>query len=342
MKIAILNIYQGQWARGAETYIYELTKRLSKKHQVEILSGRKMPPKRWPVLWRVFLDPQGIFIGLWTLKKTCYLWKKKFDIVMPTNSGWQPAFVRILTWFYGGKMVIPGFSGMGWDDRNNLWCFPNSFVALSSKAKSWAERAQPLVKSFYISGGVDSNKFSPKGEKFKSNLRKPIILCVGALESKKRIDLVIKAVAKIKNVSLLVVGDGEQKEEIKNLGQKLLKSRFQLTKVEFREMPKVYRVADVFTIPSMPYYSFEIVLLEAMATNLPVVANDDQIRREIVGKAGILVDPIDTKVYAAALEKAMKINWGSKPRKQAEKFSWDKISKKYEELFSSLIKPDPI
>ena len=75
-----------------------------------------------------------------------------------------------------------------------------------------------------------------------------------------------------------------------------------------------------------------------MATNLPVVALDDDQRREIVGKAGVFVkNPENSKVYADALKKALNKNWADVPRHQAENFSWDEITKVYEKLFMSLI-----
>jgi len=73
-----------------------------------------------------------------------------------------------------------------------------------------------------------------------------------------------------------------------------------------------------------------------MASGLPVVAADDPIRREIVGDAGIFVDPTDTDAYAKAIKEALGKNWGDVPRKQAEKFSWDEIALKYERLLKSL------
>jgi len=103
-------------------------------------------------------------------------------------------------------------------------------------------------------------------------------------------------------------------------------------------MPKYYRAANIFTLPSWSYEAFGIVYLEAMASGIPVVATDDELRREIVGDAGILVDPTDLDSYANALKKALSIDWGNKPRIQAEKFDWDKIAKKYEKLFENLIK----
>lgn len=334
LKIAFLNTYQLE--RGAETFVSELTKRLVKRHRVKVFAGDEIPSKRWPLLWRAFLDPQGLQIFWFTLKKLPAIWREKFDVVIPINGGWQPALVRIITWVYGGKMIISGQSGIGWDDRNNLWSFPNAFVALSSKAAGWAKRVNPFIKIKYIPNGVDIKKFTPNGPRFKTKLKKPIVLCVGALTQTKRIDLVIKATSKLKDASLLIVGDGELRQEIQKLGEKLLADRFQLTHVPFEEMPEIYRAADVFTLVSEPYYSFEIVLVEAMASGLSVVANDDPIRREIVGEAGILVDPMNIDSYTKALQKTLEREWGDKPKKQVEKFDWDKIAELYEGLFESI------
>lgn len=356
MKIAFLNIYNGVIDRGAETFVKELAKSLSKNHEVAVFqSGDKRSGEHYkivqiPVKWNwrnksgvgtirafFFLDYWNRQIAYFTLKAIPILVKERFDIVVPVNGGWQPALIRLITWLYGGKMIISGQSGIGWDDRNNLWCFPNIFVATSTFAKNWAKRANPFVKADYIPNGVDTRKFNPRGGSLGIQLEKPRVLCVGALIPTKRIDLAIRAVAKIKGVSLLVVGDGDLKEEIESLGRELLGDRFQLIKVSFEEMPEVYRTADIFTVPSESYYSFEIVLAEAMATNLPVVANDDPIRREIVGKAGILVDPTNSDEYAKALEKALDTEWGDRPRNQAKKFDWDIIAKKYEDLFKRLL-----
>ena len=141
----------------------------------------------------------------------------------------------------------------------------------------------------------------------------------------------------LKKGSLVIVGDGPLKNKLKLLGAKLLKKRFFLTKAKFDQMPRIYRAADLFTLPSPWFRAFEIVLVESMACGIPVVANDDPIRAEIVGEAGILVDPTNTEEYAAVLKKALEKDWGSKPRNQAKKFDWDKIAAKYEKLFVDLV-----
>ena len=339
MKIAFLSLSYEKVSRGAETFIFEVSERLIKKgHKVEIISAKKDPAPRWPFFWRFYLDPFGIQVALFTLKNLAKIWREKYDIVIPTDGGWQPAFIRLVTWLSGGKVVISGQSGKGWDDRNNLWCFPNVFVALSSSLKSWARKVNPLVQSVKIPNGVDVLKFSPEGVKLRTNLPKPIILSVGALVINKRLDLAIKAVAKLGGASLLLIGKGPEEEKLRRLGEKLLPGRFEMMPFPYSKLPKVYRAADVFTYPTVPWESFGIVMVEAMASGLAVVATNDPIRKEVVGRAGVLVDPGDTTAYAVALENALRLKWGKRPVNQAKKFDWDKIAEKYNNLFESLLK----
>lgn len=338
MKIAFLNISQGVVDRGAETFVYELAKRLSVNHRVDVISGKKISLRRWPILWRFFIDPPGVQILLFTLKTLPKIWKEKYEIVIPLNGGWQPAFVRLATWFYGGKMIISGQSGKGWDDRNNLWCFPDMFIALSTKLKNWAKRVNPFVKVAYIPNGVDTKKFKPEGKSMTFRLERPLILSVGALTAEKRLDLVIVAVSKLGKGSLVICGEGELKAHVSNLGKKLLGKRFKLVSFPYTKMPEVYRGADIFTLPSPWFRSFEIVLVEAMASGLPVVANKDDIRREIVGRAGVLVNPTNTQAYAVALENALRLKWGKRPQNQSKKFSWDIIASQYQKLFRKIKK----
>jgi glycosyltransferase involved in cell wall biosynthesis len=104
----------------------------------------------------------------------------------------------------------------------------------------------------------------------------------------------------------------------------------------FSDMSKIYQEADVFCFVPKPWEAFGLVYLEAMATNLPVIAPDDPVRREIVGSAGILIkNPEDTDLLAKAIKEAYYKDWGDKPRMQAEKFSWDSVKKSYRDLFES-------
>lgn len=358
MKIAFISFYSGHIDRGVESWTHELAKRLVKKHSIFVFqNGSKIRKEKYKTVstemgvdWRkeysnirlarmFFLDYWSVRVLLFTIKILRTLSKEDFDIIIPTNGGWQVAFIRVFTWIKRKKMIIVGLAGNGWDDINNLWSFPDTFVALSHRSKKWARKVNPFYsKVVAIPAGVDLNIFKPSGKKADTNLKSPIILAVGAAQKGKRLELTINAVARLKTSSLLLISSGPNKDKLKRLGTKLLGDRFMLKTVSYEEIPKYYRVADVFTLPSWSYEAFGIVYLEAMATGLPVIATDDELRREIVGNAGILVDPTDIEAYALAIKKALKTEWGSKPIRRAEKFSWDKVADQYEKLFERLFK----
>jgi glycosyltransferase involved in cell wall biosynthesis len=102
------------------------------------------------------------------------------------------------------------------------------------------------------------------------------------------------------------------------------------------ELASLYATGDVFTLPSIRE-PFGLVLLEAMASNKPVVSQVDETRQWIVGEAGILVDCADIDQYATALEEAYQRDFGNLPRRQAEKFSWDNCVDKYLQAMEAII-----
>lgn len=357
MKIAFLNIYNGIVNRGAERSTHELACRLAKNHKICLIQGGKPNYKvnhkihTIPVFFpkhketsdsffrKFYLDFWSLQILFFTILALPLLWRENFTIVIPVNGGWQTAICKIITWIKKTKMVIIGRAGIGRDDAWNLFWKPDVFIALTSVAKFWAKRRDSRLRIVYIPNGVDLVNFQPQGEVAKIPLKKPLIICVAALESYKRIDLTIKAITKLKQASLLILGSGSFEKELRDLGERLLgKARFLLERVSFSKIPIYYRAADVFTLVSRTGEAFGNVYLEAMACNLPVVATDDESRREIIGEGGILVDPENIASYGEALKKVIESNFGNKPRTQAEKFSWDKIILEYEELFIKLNK----
>ena len=362
MKIAILHYYQGSVDRGAETFVHHLAKRLAKKSELIVFQGGKVKPDlpfkavqkhpdqgKYPdddlpvthLLKRLFLDSRKRAEFVFTLKCLPELIRFRPDIVIPLNSGWQALIVSILSRFLDASTVIPGESGPGWNDRWNLWVKPHVFVSLTDRQKKWAEKASLCkeVEIVKIPNGVDLDQFSSAGKKKKLALQKPIILLVGATIPSKRVEQGIAAVAKLKQGSLLLLGTGPGDKRVDKLGYKLLgKDRFLHLSVSHQDMPLYYRSSDLFTLCSASSEAFGIVYLEALASGLPCVATDDASRREIVGSAGIFVkNPDDEKEYSQAISQALKKKWGQTPFKQAQKFNWDKVSKKYLSLFETLL-----
>lgn len=313
MKVAVLSRYQNSNLRGVETFVKELVSRLSRKHQVNILVGTEA-------------DSLSVLL------------KGRYDLVMPMNGRFQALKASLGRLVGDYRIVMGGHAGIGIDDLWNIIAVkPDVFVALTENEKIWAKKYAWGSKIIKIPNGIDIEKFKSKGEKLDIKLRGPVVLSVGALVWYKHHERTIEAVSLIPEASLLLVGRGELKDKLSGLGRKKLGGRFKIIEVDYQEIPKVYRSCDLFTLPSWDREAFGIVYLEAMASNLPVVAPDDSSRREIVGDAGILVDTSNRYLFADAITKALRKNWDNMPRKQAEQFSWDIVAKEYEKVINELV-----
>lgn len=308
MKIVFLSRYQNVVNRGAEVFVEELSSRLRQKHEVDVFLGSDAD------------SMDKVLSG-------------NYDVVIPINGGSQSLKASIGRLFKRYKVIISGQSGIG---RGEIWNIavtqPDVYVALTDYMVKWAKKWAWRTKVVKIPNGVDLSKFKPEGEKLDLNLERPIILSVGALTWYKHHERIIEAMCYLDKGSLLIVGEGEQKGKLEEKGHKMLGERFKIQSFNHLDMPQVYRSCDLFTLPSWSREAFGIAYLEAMSSGLGVVAPDDQTRREIIGDAGIFVDTTDPINYAKIIEEALTIDWTKKAKPQAEKFSWDEITKDYEKI----------
>ena len=313
MRIVFLNRYQNKVERGAEVFVRELGRCLSKNHHIDILAGSEAD-------------------------NITYVLRGRYDVVIPVNGRLQSLRISLARALGGYKLLITGHSGKGWDDIWNIAIAkPDVFVALTKFMANWAKGWAWGSKVIKIPNGIDLEKFSPQGKKRRFDLERPIILSVGALVWYKYHERVIDAVSKLDRGSLLIVGEGVKKDELLEKGRKLLGKRFKIANFKYEDMSKVYRSCDLFTLPSWNREAFGIVYLEALASGIGVVAPDDQSRREIIGNAGLYVDCENRREYANTILEALKIDWRKKAREQAKKFSWERIASLYEQAMLELI-----
>ncbi len=142
------------------------------------------------------------------------------------------------------------------------------------------------VEQFYKE---NSDKHNQKVIKLKYKLNDDdfIIIFVGRIAKEKNIEFLIEnhatLVKKKKNVKLLIVGDGPDREELMKLSEKLniAGSVIFTGKVPWSEIRDYYNIADVFTTAS--YTETQgLTLIEAMAASLPVVCLDDEAFNSII------------------------------------------------------------
>src|SRR5439155_19926136 len=104
-----------------------------------------------------------------------------------------------------------------------------------------------------------------------------------------------------------------------------------LGRVPDAELPLWYNIADIFAYPSL-YEGFGLPALEAMACGTPVIASNTSSLPEVVGEAGILVDPGDTGAWSAAMGRLLAdagaaSEYSERGLRQAGKFSWDRAAR---------------
>jgi len=101
--------------------------------------------------------------------------------------------------------------------------------------------------------------------------------------------------------------------------------------IPHHRMPLVYQAADLFVFPSL-YEGFGLPILESMACGTPVVSSNAASLPEVVGRAGILVDPYNVKEMAGAMyrilsDKSLVQDLIKKGLKQSKRFSWVQTAK---------------
>ncbi len=160
---------------------------------------------------------------------------------------------------------------------------------------------------------------------------------MGALTEFKHHEYTIAAMKNVPDARLMILGTGEQKQRLQKYADKELGSRCIIKSVPYSEIPKYYGMADLFVLPSDKGEAYGIVYLEAMASNLPIVAPDDSMRHEIIRNAGLYCDVANTIEYAKCINKALDMDWGTIPLETVSQNDWKVISSKYKEIIDELV-----
>ena len=185
--------------------------------------------------------------------------------------------------------------------------------------------------------------------KRKYHINFPFILYVGNITENKNIPTLIKAFYMIKNKNIkhkLVIagmkrGDKRVFEMIDQLN--LLNEVIFTGYLPKEDLPRLYNAADLFVYPSF-YEGFGLPPLEAMSCGCPVITSNTSSLPEVVGDAGIMIDPYDInglsmKMYEILTNDDLREELKRKGLKRAKLFSWEKTAvetlKVYKEVFAS-------
>lgn len=222
--------------------------------------------------------------------------------------------------------------------------------ALSEFARSGLSQFYnvPLDRITTIYAGVSAEFLDRVANHQPFQSQRPVLLLVGRLEPQKGIDVLLRALSLMNQyqITLRIVGYGPYEAEYQALARTLgLSERVEFTGFVAPEaMPEVYCAADLFVLPSRGE-SFGLVLAEAMAANLPVVASRTGAIPEVIedGQTGILVPPDDPSALAQALDsiltdpsRSRAMGMTGRARVEA-KFTWPRIADRVAELYEQVL-----
>lgn len=204
-------------------------------------------------------------------------------------------------------------------------------------------RVVPLgVNKFYLERETEvylediRKKYKPAGEK--------VILANSAHCNRKNIDSLINAFVenndRLKDVNLIIAG-ATGKTTFQDLINPGNKTKVIITDyLPIREQRALYQIADIFVYPSI-YEGFGLPLLEAMASNCPVLASNIPPVKEIISNQDLLFDPLDQKEIYEKIKDCLNLEGEKKQilldsyKDILKEFTWQKAAEKMINIFNS-------
>ena len=198
-----------------------------------------------------------------------------------------------------------------------------------------------------IYNGIDHSIFKPYDVKILDN---PYILYVGSERPRKNLGRLFEAFAKVKSelpeLKLVKAGAVGRSEEYRRNVMRKLDSLGITRDVIFvdsasrLDLAHYYSSASLLAYPTL-YEGFGLPPLEAMACGCPVVTSNTSSLAEVVGKAGIMVDPYDVDGLAQAMKQVLtddklRDDMVRKGLEQAKRFSWEKTVEQTLEVYNKV------
>ncbi|MEU6403057.1 glycosyltransferase family 4 protein [Streptomyces sp. NPDC046985] len=211
-------------------------------------------------------------------------------------------------------------------------------IALSdAQAAFLADAYQvPADRVHVVPNGVSEAYFMPPRIPAPGPLN---LLYVGRLGAQKNVARLLDALSLTRqDVRLRIVGDGELRGRLEEQARRL-----GLEHVEFsggllgEDLVKAYADADAFVLPS-DKEGMPLVVLEAMAAGLPVVATDVPGTRELVQGAGLLAAPepvaLAQAIDALAADQALRARLARASADRAGGYSWETVARLVEDVYA--------
>lgn len=374
-KIAHIVCTYPPYRGGMGQVAFEYTQRLRQRgHNVHVFTTKDHVEVEDPDY--VHRMPSILHVGNAAAMPSLYRRLSGFDLVhlhYPFYGGAEPVIVRkalrhdqalILT--YHMDAAAGGLKGALFNAHRRVllpWIVGRADRILVSsedyaKASAIADIETAMDRVEIHPFGIDLDRFHPGQEPaFKERLgaRQDVLtlLFVGGLDSAhhfKGLPVLIEALKEIASRSwqLMVVGEGNLRPSFEATVRAMgLKDRVLfLGNVADRDLPTVYRCADIHVFPSTRRAeAFGLVALEAAASGIPTIASSLPGVRTVVedGNTGLLVPPEDVTELVRAIgllieQEEVRHRFGMAARAHAEqRFAWDPLMTQLERTYRSVL-----
>jgi phosphatidylinositol alpha-mannosyltransferase len=174
------------------------------------------------------------------------------------------------------------------------------------------------------------------------------VLFVGRLEERKGFPVAVRAFARLAGIypdlRLLVIGEGSQRDAVDQLAADVRARVDMLGRLEDDRLASYLSAADLYVGPALGGESFGIVLAEAMAAGLPIVASAIDGYRDVArdGVEAVLVPPGDDEALAAGVRRVLDDpvlakSLGNAGQRRAQQFDWGVVADRLESIYREIL-----
>ena len=365
MKILIFNWRDitHPFAGGSELFIHQIAERLIKKgHQVTLFCGDHNQPNKQDNINGLKIIRKGGIFSLYLLTPLYYLAKlrKSCDVIIDIENG-----IPFFTPLYSGKPKICVVHHVHKKQFFKEFSYPLALFGYFLETKlmplvyrninfiTVSESSSKELQSLgfkkdnidIIHNGIDHNFYKPD---IPNKSDHPRLVCLGRIKKYKSLDVLIKAMKKvakqIPNVKLSIVGDGDNREELEDLAEKLdLKKYINFCGFVSEEKKREFLQRSWIMVNPSFNEGWGVTSIEANACGTPVIASDVEGLRDSVidGKTGYLFDYGDHNLLAEKIikllnDKHKREEFSKNAIKWADNFDWDKSADEFEKQLTAI------
>lgn len=344
------------WAGGAEIYIHELAKRWVKEgSQVTVFSGNDSKSPRNEIIDGVQIYRRGGFymVYVWAFLYYILKFRGKFDIIIDSENGipfFTPLYAKekkfLLIHHVHQEVFMTDLKFPLAEIARFLEGKVMPFVYRNSKVITVSESSKQAIEGLGLGKNQEIAIVSPGVDigKFETDLKKtlnPSLLYLGRLKPYKSLDKLIGIMEKVKEqvpgVTLTIAGDGESRDYLERLVQKLGLGKVIKFIGVVSEKTKIELFARSWTLvqPSR-IEGWGITVIEANAAGTTVIASDVPGLRDSVQNphTGLLVTWDNQEKWIDAICKVLKDKefrsyLETNSKEWVKQFSWEKSAQEF-------------